>query len=86
LHGCEVAMLGPADCFKIASSPSMLIHARPCSVYVHVPYEAYVPPQGARRPVLSYRVLASTGYWHYNLKRDAAHSMDAASDADRTDL
>jgi hypothetical protein len=47
--------------------------------YVHVPYEAYVPPQGARRPVLSYRVLASTGYWHYNLKRDAAHSMDAAS-------
>jgi hypothetical protein len=80
-------MLGPADCAKIASSPSMLIHARPCSAYVHVPYEAYVPPQGARgRPVLSYRVLASTGYWHYNLKRDAAHSMEMPRHADRTDL
>ena len=69
----------------------MLIHARPCSVCVqpvHVPYEAYVPPQGARRPVLSYRVLASTGYWHYNLKRDAggALHMRMPRHADRTDL
>ena len=80
-------MLGPADCFKIASSPSKLIHALHV-LYMSMfrmkrmmcPRKAHVDPSSVTA------VLASTGYWHYNLKRDAAHSMDAASDADRTDL